>query len=595
MIYLKNFKIFTQYLLSFISLFGFFYITNLKNNSIFINSILCIILYLCFLKTIRKYLYLKEKNRRLIIFSLVISVLLSASFVIGYNLTIYDKSYLGKLTTYIQIISIIPILIASTNCILINLDDWLKKICKIDNEKINELLFKKHVYIKSFILILIAWIPIFLAFYPGIFSYDSSVQLNEVMKGTLSNGSPILHTLLVGGCVKLGYSLLNSYNFGIAIYSVLQMILLASSFAFVINYFNKKKSPFILKIVSLCLFMFLPTFSIMSVTTTKDVFFAAIINFLFPFLIEISTNTKEFIKSKKNIILMILLLILTCIFRSNGYYAVLALFVFLLIGLRKYWKTILLIILVTIGSYKSYLFGVNKILKTAPGISTAQNAILCIPIQQFGRLYTSNIKLTSYEKSMLDELLTKKGAYNLYESHKSDSIAWYFNGSKIYQNKVEYLKLYIKLGIKHPIIYIDSFLANTMGYWYVGDMLPDTGTYRTYVETRTRDDFNNTKNQIKFDSKIKWLYNIYYDISEKASFQKVPILSLLMSVSFNIVLLVMLTLICIYQKKYVNIIPLSLFYGLLFTLILGPVAILRYSFSIISCMTMIVYLTLIKK
>lgn len=592
---MKNFKIFGQYLLSFISLLGFIYITNLNKNSIFINSILCIILYLCFFKIIKKYFFIKEKGKRLITFSIFISILLSISFVIGYNLTIYDKSYLEKFTTYLQIISIIPILVALTNLILINIDNWLKKINEINCKKINNILLKKHAYIKSFVLILIAWIPIFLAFYPGIFSYDSSVQLNEVMKGTLSNGNPILHTLLVGGCVKLGYSLFNSYNFGIAIYSVIQMILLASSFAFIINYFNKKKLPFLIKIVSLCLFMFLPTFSIMSVTTTKDVFFTAIINFLFPFLIEISTNTKEFIKSKKNIILIILLLTLTCIFRSNGYYAVLALFIFLLVGLRKYWKTILLIILITIGSYKSYLFGVNKILKTAPGISTAQNAILCIPIQQFGRLYTSNIKLTSYEKTMLDELLTKKDAYNLYESHKSDSIAWYFNGSKIYQNKIEYLKLYLKLGIKHPVIYIDSFLANTMGYWYVGDMLPDKGTYRTYIETRTRDDFNNTKNQIKFDSKIKWLYDIYYNVSEKASFQKVPILSLLMSVSFNIILLIILTLICIYQKKYANIIPLSLFYGLLFTLILGPVAILRYSFSIISCMTMIIYSTIIKK
>lgn len=568
---------------------GFLFITNLNKNSFFINSILCIILYLSLYKIISKYLSYEKENKRLKVFSILLSIIFSFTFVVGYNLTMYDQSYLGRIPTYIQIVSILPLLISIFKFLLVNIDKFREKAKKSTNHKLDQLLFQKHAFIKSLGLIILAWIPVFLAFYPGIFSYDSSVQLNEVMNNSLSNGSPIAHTVIVGGCVKLGKFLFHSYNTGIAIYSIIQMILLASAFAFVIYYFNKKKAPFLLKIITLIIFMFLPTFSTMAITTTKDVFFASFVTMLFPFLMEMVTNTESYFKSKKKIIITIILILLTCIFRHNGYYSFLVLSIFLIIGLRKHWKKILLIILTCIVAYKSYLFGITKMLNLTSENVMAKSAIMCIPIQQFGRLYTSNVKLTNYEKKMLDALVTNN-AYRFYESHKSDAIAWYFNGNKIYDEPIPYMKLYVKLGLKHPIIYIDAFLANTMGYWYIGDLLPDQGTYRTYIEIRTIDDFKNTNNEIKFDSKLPKLFEVYYDLIEKAEYQKIPILSLLMSVPFHIMLLLMLSIIAIYEKKYKKIIPLSFFYGLMLTLLLGPVALLRYSLSVLTCIELIVYL-----
>lgn len=578
-----------NYIYSFISLMGFLFITNLNKNSFFINSILCIILYLSLYKIISKYLSYEKENKRLKVFSILLSIIFSFTFVVGYNLTMYDQSYLGRIPTYIQIVSILPLLISIFKFLLVNIDKFREKAKKSTNHKLDQLLFQKHAFIKSLGLIILAWIPVFLAFYPGIFSYDSSVQLNEVMNNSLSNGSPIAHTVIVGGCVKLGKFLFHSYNTGIAIYSIIQMILLASAFAFVIYYFNKKKAPFLLKIITLIIFMFLPTFSTMAITTTKDVFFASFVTMLFPFLMEMVTNTESYFKSKKKIIITIILILLTCIFRHNGYYSFLVLSIFLIIGLRKHWKKILLIILTCIVAYKSYLFGITKMLNLTSENVMAKSAIMCIPIQQFGRLYTSNVKLTNYEKKMLDALVTNN-AYRFYESHKSDAIAWYFNGNKIYDEPIPYMKLYVKLGLKHPIIYIDAFLANTMGYWYIGDLLPDQGTYRTYIEIRTIDDFKNTNNEIKFDSKLPKLFEVYYDLIEKAEYQKIPILSLLMSVPFHIMLLLMLSIIAIYEKKYKKIIPLSFFYGLMLTLLLGPVALLRYSLSVLTCIELIVYL-----
>lgn len=40
-----------------------------------------------------------------------------------------------------------------------------------------------------------------------------------------------------------------------------------------------------------------------------------------------------------------------------------------------------------------------------------------------------------------------------------------------------------------------------MGYWYIGDTLPDKETYRTYIEVRSVDDFHNTNDQINLKVK----------------------------------------------------------------------------------------------
>ncbi len=584
---MKNIKKILSAIFSFISLWVFLGITETMNNTYFISSILIILIYIVFYKIIDKYLWNEKLTIRGNVFVTIWAVLFSFTLVVGYNLTAFDCSYLERISTYGSIIGILPILISLGKYFICNIDTWLQKLKEIKFKKIDSFLFEKHTFLKSTILILLAWLPIFLAFYPGIFSYDSSVQLNEYVTGGFSNGNPIIQTLIVGFFVTTGKSLFGSYNSGVALYSVFQMIIFAFSFAFIIRYLTKKKVPPLFKYFTLLLFMFLPTFSIMATVTTKDVFYAAVTNFLLPFLIDMVIDSKSFFKNKKNILITIILFLILFICRHNGYYSFLAFFVFALLGLRKYWKQILIIGLVCIGSYKAYLHEVDKILNV--GSPSAAGAMLSVPIQQIGRLYRANVYLTDYERYMLDNLVVDD-AYSRYESHKSDSISFYFRGYLVYDHLREYLSIYAHLGMRYPIIFIDAFLANTMGYWYLGDKLPDQGTYRTYVETRTRDDLHNTNDEIKFDSKIPWLFDIYYDIGEHASYQSIPLLSTLMSVPFYILTLLTLSLYILYKKEYRKVIPLSLFYGLLVTLFLGPVALLRYSLSIVTTMSCVVYL-----
>ena len=43
---------------------------------------------------------------------------------------------------------------------------------------------------------------------------------------------------------------------------------------------------------------------------------------------------------------------------------------------------------------------------------------------------------------------------------RSDDLSWRINPNVIYNNLEDYAKLYVKLGLRHPIEYVDAFLAN---------------------------------------------------------------------------------------------------------------------------------------
>lgn len=576
-------------IISFIGLISIGYSLGVANNTEFVSSIITIIIYILIIKLNSKYLYKKDGVYNGILIY-ILSLLFSFASVVGYNLTEVNYSLLDKGITYFYILGLVPTISSFIKYLLYNLEGFIKKIKKFKFKKVDEILFKnnKFVFIKSLGLILLGWLPLLLAFYPGIFSYDSSVQLNEVLKGGLSNNNPILHTLIVGNIVKLGKTLFNSYQVGVLIYTIIQMIFLATVLSLIITYLNKKKCSFTFKFVTLLLFMFMPAYSVLGITTTKDVFFAGFFTLYFLKIIEMFTNTEKYFKSKLDMITTILLAFLFLVFRHNGYYAYLVFIPFCLIVMRKYWLKLLIILLIPIILYKGYIAKVNDILNIIP--EKFPSAVLCIPLQQVARTYNISSNLTAEEKEKLDVLKLEENAYEFYQDHKSDSIMWRVNLNIIMNNSDEYLDLYLNIGKKNFISYTDAFLANTMGYWYIGDKLPDDETYRTYVEIRTRDDFNNTNGEIRFESKIPFLYNFYFDMIENGGYQKIPVISTIANVGFNVWILVICSFYILYKREYKKLVPLMLFYGLLGTLIIGPVAILRYAYPIFTSIPLIIYL-----
>ena len=142
----------------------------------------------------------------------------------------------------------------------------------------------------------------------------------------------------------------------------------------------------------------------------------------------------------------------------------------------------------------------------------------------------------------------------------------------------EFFKLWFGIGIKNLGIYIDSFLENTLGFWY-----PDTiinGYNRKVPEIYSEETsyFAVTcESPGTEDSKIPWLKNIYYKISRYTIMQKIPVVSMLFSVGAMSWAMFIALGYSIYKRRKEISMVLGIILLLWLTVLLGPMVLVRYA------------------
>ncbi len=91
-------------------------------------------------------------------------------------------------------------------------------------------LFQKHPFLFSFLLILIAWIPYTLVYYPGNATVDAMNEINMAMGyKAMTNKHPVLDTLIYGALYSLGSRV--SDNFSVFLIVLVQSVLLSAAFS----------------------------------------------------------------------------------------------------------------------------------------------------------------------------------------------------------------------------------------------------------------------------------------------------------------------------------------------------------------------------
>lgn len=544
---------------------------------------LCVFIYFV-LKKSNEY-----KEKRLFICSIILGVLL-AFFQTITQIT-FDYWSLNEVvfTTSVTIYFIVKMLTYGT--IFANI---IKIVIKWLENKKWEKSKKKDIFkptLKTFLIIaaifFIAWLPYFLNYYPGTTSYDTNYQL---MQGygiyPYSNHHPIIHTMIITIITKIGYAITNSYNFGIAIYVILQMIVCAAAFSLVIYYMAKKKIPFCFKLIAFLFFAFHPIVPQFSIAVWKDVPFSLFLILFIIGIIELITNEENFIKNYKWNILFVFSILGTVFFRNNGIYVVVLTFPFVIIAKRKYWKKIAVMFVVPIIIYMIVTGPVFKVL----GIGkSSDKEMLSIPIQQMAKIsICKKDELTEDEKERIAMYIPIEKTEELYRPNISDPMKNEFNEQAYAENKVAFLKLYFKLALRFPLETIESFIANTYGYY-----CPDTVTFPlatgTYEKTEEKEKFM----VIETDPiiKIPLIDKIVDAIYDK----EIPIVSLIANIGFAFWIILVLLVYCIYEKKYYNIlmyIPIAVLY---LTCLASPVSgELRYIYGMFISLPLFLGFTLQK-
>ena len=467
--------------------------------------------------TISRFVILE--NKRTIVFSFVGGMLLSLSSVWGAYALFVNDIFLSGEVFFLQLMLMIGLnfvmtpAVAEIFALLKKYEEWYdkKSESKVFNKK-NNLIY----FLIVWGIIFICYLPIFLAYWPGNFVFDASYQMNEVINNAYKTHHPLLHTWLMGTAYNIGLEMGNVSQ-GFQLYTLLQMLVLSSSFAYCILYLRKKGVPLLVRILSVLWFALFPMNSIFAISATKDVLFAAFFLYTMIFFCRYFFDKEKF--RWHTYIPMILFAVLSAMFRNNAIYAIVVFGIIGLVvikGIVEKGKVVLIILsvylLTTLGN-QLLIDGLNAY----PGAKNRES--LSVPLQGLARV-------ASYRGDELYEYLYNEICMYIraedikgYNPFLSDPIKNEANEELLETNKSNFFKLWCKVGIEFPDEYVESLVANTMGYWYLLPMKDyvsmKVSLYHTLI---------GTGEEIEKVCYCDWGKEMYNDLFYKGTYKYVPIL-----------------------------------------------------------------------
>ena len=470
---------------------------------------------------------------------------------------------------------------------------------EVEKRKENKIVktLKKHPFLFSFLFIIICWLPYIVSFYPIILSPDPSFQIKQFFgirtkyadyailldeDVVMTNHHPVTHTILLGSCLKLG-TIIGNDNLGLFFYSIIQIIVLAGTFAFSIYYMQKMglKTKYLIGV--LLLYSLVPMFPLYAMSGVKDVLFGAFI-FLYLIFLHNYIKTKGENYQWWKYLLVILLLILICLFRNNGIHVLILSLPFLLFAVRKKWKNILLIMICVFGFYGTFDKVILPYFKITPG---SIREMLSVPFQQTARLvkYHSD-DLTSEEIEIIDKILGYEDLASRYDPELADDVKNEFNKYATDEDLKEYFKVWFNGLLSYPGTYIEATMNNVYGFFY-----PEKTKWYVYYKFDDRiveDGFDYHYNSLKLSRDILSGFAV--------SFPYIPIVGLISNIGFNVWIIFILLAYAIYKKLYNKIIILAPVLALILVCVVGPAnTYFRYALPFIFAMPFIIGVFLEKR
>lgn len=515
------------------------------------------------------------KDLRANLLALLLAVVFSVCMAVGADLDSMEYVVFGDIR---RIVSICCFAMALT---VIIREVWS---C-MDNDRGNSSFALEEGYSRGrFMLIavvlLLCWMPVFLASYPGFFVYDAQDEVNEVLTRSFSSHHPLLHVLLLGGSVAAVHKAAGSYNLGIACYMAFQMCIAALCFAYMMDFLKKHHVHRGFRIVVLIFLAFFPVFPMYVLCSTKDTLFTIALLMLVLYLYELLTDTAKFLKSWQKQAGIVLSGFFMMSLRHNGGYAYLVLMVFLAVWafgkrheivFRKVACLFALPVVLCVGTTAL----MTSLLHASPG---GKQEMLTVPIMQLTRVHETDAgSFSEEEKALLYQYLPAE-AMERYTAKLSDPVKVLFNNEKYGEDPMGFWRLWFGAGISHIGTYINAWLYTSYGFWY-----PDTiidaynGIQRhTFVYGESSYFGYETEPPGTRESRFALLEEAYRRLSLEITQQKLPVVSMFFFPGFMFWLYAFAIVFFIKRRQYKRVLTFSIILLIWLTVLLGPTCMVRY-------------------
>lgn len=446
------------------------------------------------------------------------------------------------------------------------------------------------VYWITALALFLCLVPVWLAYYPIVMSYDFHRQINEAYKGFVWFWpyQPLAHTWVIWLFLQVG-NLLGNIQTGMACMALLQMLLYSLAAAWAVLFLYRAAGKKWIPAAGVLFFGVFPLNSVMVVCTTKDVLFTIL------FLVFVLLLAERFFFSggRKQWILDLLLLLEGCVmiqFRNNCIYAVavFGVFWFIFAARREKLRVLLLCILLVAGG-RSMAAGIRAALGTE--LESPKVEMFSVPIQQFARVgFYHGDELDRKTWQMLNRYVLAED-WKSYNPPISDTVKASVGVTTFHSNwegnTGQVLKDWLQLGMQYPNEYIDAFLELTRGYWFWDDRSyaeclgygaeERMGTIYTYNSAVIENG-----PEILHESRFPWLEKQLENIVSANAYYDWPVVSVVFKCAFYVwgVCLLFAAYLYLKRKKQAVFCLFPLLY--MGTMLLGPVVQMRYIFPLMA-------------
>ena len=443
-------------------------------------------------------------------------------------------------------------------------------------------------FVFSFLALFLCWLPVWLAYFPGLANYDILSHMAQCVSGQYSTLHPMCYTLLLKLCLFLGNLWGGGTTLAIALLCIGQMVFMAGSIAYALSVVRKMGASLLSCLMGLSFFALFPVFPLLSISTTKDIPYAAFALLFGTHLARLCHKPSAFLRSPRACTPLVLSGIGMGILRYNGIISLL-LWSLLFLCFARFPKQecrapklrIFCLLLLTAALTTGVNQGINSLTNAAPSFVTARDAA-SLPAQQMVRATLS--------------METDSDAF-------SDVMHWFSGGAVQEKHRprlADYTKRYIdvghsngwrgfaetwlRVGLQYPKAYLESFLELNRGLWFVHDLshaniYPEELPLFGYL-LNNQADCGEYGEPVRFDSKLPRLQAFLNRLTTENTYLKIPGLRMIFSIGAQCWLCVLLFFAACYRRDRSLVCLMGWALCQLLILCAAPAVLVRYTLPI---------------
>ena len=331
------------------------------------------------------------------------------------------------------------------------------------SEKKRKFSFKK--VLQWWGILLLFFIPWYLLLYPGILTADSASQVADaITTDTLIDHHSAFLDLVLRGILLPVRHLTGSLQSAVGFASLLQMFIVTFAFAVCYEWIRMYLSDRTLRIMAFLWFAVYPIHPIYSVTMWKDIPFSVCFLVLMLCLDSAVTDEDAFFTSGKKKFALFITLLLLPLMRHNGLSVTVVMTVYLFFGFRRYRRQAAILCGCALAAFCIWKFIMLPVLNVTE-ITPAH--VYSVQEQQIVRVLDKyRDELPDAERDELESYFNIPEIWNEYNPILSDPVKIHFRDERFNEDPGRFFSLWLNLGKRYPVAYLESLLMNNFGYWY---------------------------------------------------------------------------------------------------------------------------------